>query len=182
MPNTSSLPESIMSHVSVGTNDYPRAKAFYTAVLGTLEVKVMMEHPGAVAFGRAFPEFWVGVPHDGAGRRWAMVRTLVFSRSPRRRSMLFMPRRWNWAAKVMARRARVSCMGRSITVLLCATWMGTRSRPCSGMRRPEAEPPASPSPRLVVRGHRASSDRGGLWGFPEWMDQPPFTRRRASWP
>src|SRR6187551_3467453 len=59
------LPPSILSHVSVGTNDFDRAKAFYTAVLGTLEVKVMMEHPGAVAFGREFPEFWVGVPHDG---------------------------------------------------------------------------------------------------------------------
>lgn len=65
MPNTPSIPHSIMSHVSVGTNDYPRAKAFYTAVLATLEVKVMMEHPGAMAFGRAYPEFWVGVPHDG---------------------------------------------------------------------------------------------------------------------
>jgi catechol 2,3-dioxygenase-like lactoylglutathione lyase family enzyme len=54
-----------MSHVSVGTNDYPRAKAFYTAVLGTLQIKVIMEHPGAVAFGRAFPEFWVCEPHDG---------------------------------------------------------------------------------------------------------------------
>ncbi|EJL90963.1 putative lactoylglutathione lyase [Polaromonas sp. CF318] len=65
MADTPNLPPSIMSHVSVGTNDYERAKAFYTAVLATLEIKVMMEHPGAVAFGRAFPEFWVGVPHDG---------------------------------------------------------------------------------------------------------------------
>lgn len=65
MTNTPSLPDSIMSHVSVGTNDFPRAKAFYTAVLATLQIKVIMEHPGAIAFGRAFPEFWVGVPHDG---------------------------------------------------------------------------------------------------------------------
>jgi catechol 2,3-dioxygenase-like lactoylglutathione lyase family enzyme len=65
MANTPNLPPSIISHVSVGTNDFERAKVFYTAVLGTLEVKVMMEHPGAVAFGRAFPEFWVCEPHDG---------------------------------------------------------------------------------------------------------------------
>lgn len=65
MANTPSLPESIMSHVSIGTNDFPRAKAFYTAVLGAMEIKVIMEHPGAIAFGRAYPEFWVGVPHDG---------------------------------------------------------------------------------------------------------------------
>lgn len=63
-----------MSHVSVGTNDFPRAKAFYDAVLGALGVGV-----------------------------------------------------------VMARRGRVSTMGRSITVRLCMTWMGTRSRRCSGM-------------------------------------------------
>lgn len=65
MAATPSFPESIMSHVSIGTNDFERAKAFYTAVLGAMEIKVVMEHPGAVAFGRAYPEFWVGVPHDG---------------------------------------------------------------------------------------------------------------------
>lgn len=60
------LPPSIMSHVSVGTNDLPRATAFYSALLATLHVKKMEEIPGhAVAFGRAYPEFWVGVPHDG---------------------------------------------------------------------------------------------------------------------
>ena len=63
MPNA--LPESIISHVSIGTNDFAPAKAFYEAVLGTLGIRRVMEHPGAVAFGRAFPEFWVGVPHDG---------------------------------------------------------------------------------------------------------------------
>lgn len=65
MANTLTFPESIMSHVSIGTNDFDRAKAFYTAVLGAMEIRVIMEHPGAIAFGRAYPEFWVGVPHDG---------------------------------------------------------------------------------------------------------------------
>ena len=66
MPTPTDLPPSIMSHVSVGTNDYPRAKAFYDAVLGRLDIGVVMEHAGAaVAYGRAFPEFWVGLPHDG---------------------------------------------------------------------------------------------------------------------
>ena len=59
-------PPSILSHVSIGTNDYARAKAFYDAVLATLQIGVVMEHAGiAVAYGRAFPEFWVGLPHDG---------------------------------------------------------------------------------------------------------------------
>ena len=47
MPTPTDLPPSIMSHSSVGTNDYPRAKAFYDAVLGTLHIGVVMEHAGA---------------------------------------------------------------------------------------------------------------------------------------
>mgnify|MGYP000910353660 FL=1 len=62
---TEALPESIISHVSIGTNDFARATAFYEAVLGTLGIRKVMEHPGAAAFGRAYPALWVGVPHDG---------------------------------------------------------------------------------------------------------------------
>ena len=65
MSTPSDLPPSILSHVSLGTNDLPRAKAFYDAVLATLQIGVVMEHAGAVAYGRAFPEFWVQLPHDG---------------------------------------------------------------------------------------------------------------------
>jgi catechol 2,3-dioxygenase-like lactoylglutathione lyase family enzyme len=35
------------------------------AVLGTLQIRLVAEFPGAAGFGRAAPEFWVGVPHDG---------------------------------------------------------------------------------------------------------------------
>lgn len=56
---------SILSHVSVGTNHFDRARAFYDAVLPTLNIGVVMEHPGAVAYGRQYPEFWVCTPHDG---------------------------------------------------------------------------------------------------------------------
>jgi catechol 2,3-dioxygenase-like lactoylglutathione lyase family enzyme len=65
MTTPSDLPPSVLSHVSLGTNDLPRAKAFYDAVLATLQIGVVMEEPGAVAYGRAFPEFWVHLPHDG---------------------------------------------------------------------------------------------------------------------
>ena len=44
---------------------YPRARAFYDAVLGTLQIGSVMEHGESVAYGRAFPEFWVGRPLDG---------------------------------------------------------------------------------------------------------------------
>lgn len=59
------LSPSVLSHVSLGTNDYPRAKAFYDQVLATLQIPCMMDFPGAAGYGRQFPEFWIQVPHDG---------------------------------------------------------------------------------------------------------------------
>jgi catechol 2,3-dioxygenase-like lactoylglutathione lyase family enzyme len=56
---------SIISHVSIGTNDFARATKFYDRVLPTLGCKRIMEHPGAVAYGKLFPEFWVQTPLDG---------------------------------------------------------------------------------------------------------------------
>lgn len=56
---------SIMSHVSIGTNDFDRATAFYDKVLGVLGCRRIMDHPGAVAYGKAYPEFWVQTPIDG---------------------------------------------------------------------------------------------------------------------
>ena len=53
---------SIMSHVSLGTNDFAKAKAFYTAVLETIGAGIVMEHSDAAAFGKKFPEFWVQAP------------------------------------------------------------------------------------------------------------------------
>lgn len=56
---------SFLSHVSLGTNDFDRATAFYDAVLPVLGARRLMAHPGAVAYGRAYPEFWVQIPLDG---------------------------------------------------------------------------------------------------------------------
>lgn len=56
---------SIISHISIGTNQFEETRAFYDAVLPTLGIGVVMEHPGAVAYGRQAPEFWIGTPHDG---------------------------------------------------------------------------------------------------------------------
>lgn len=54
-----------MSHVSIGTNDFERAVGFYEKVLATVGARRVMEHPGAVAFGKQYPEFWVQRPLDG---------------------------------------------------------------------------------------------------------------------
>lgn len=59
------MSDSIMSHMSIGTNQFAAAVAFYETVLATLGCRKLLEHPGAVAFGRRFPEFWVQTPFDG---------------------------------------------------------------------------------------------------------------------
>ena len=57
---------SILSHVSIGTNDLDRALAFYDEVLPTVDAKRQHEVAGvAVAYGKYFPEFWVQRPLDG---------------------------------------------------------------------------------------------------------------------
>lgn len=62
------LPPSILSHVSLGTNNHARARRFYRSVLETLSIGVVMDvdEDGvqATAFGRAYPEFWIQTPHN----------------------------------------------------------------------------------------------------------------------
>ncbi|MEM1246764.1 MAG: VOC family protein [Acidobacteriota bacterium] len=56
---------SCLSHVSIGVSDYDRAVAFYDEVLATVGCRRLMEHEGAAAYGKMFPEFWVQMPFDG---------------------------------------------------------------------------------------------------------------------
>ncbi|MGI0493374.1 VOC family protein [Alkalinema pantanalense CENA528] len=56
---------SILSHISLGTNQFEQAVAFYDAVLVTLGYRRLMDYPGAVAYGKVYPEFWIGIPIDG---------------------------------------------------------------------------------------------------------------------
>ena len=56
---------SIISHISVGTNNFERAVEFYDKVLSMLGCKQIMKHPGAVAYGKEYPEFWVQTPYNG---------------------------------------------------------------------------------------------------------------------
>jgi len=56
---------SIVSHLSIGTNHFDKAVIFYDKVLATLGCKQLMNYPGAVAYGKEYPEFWVQIPIDG---------------------------------------------------------------------------------------------------------------------
>jgi catechol 2,3-dioxygenase-like lactoylglutathione lyase family enzyme len=58
---------SILSHVSVGTNDYERAKDFYNELLSSVGFKIIedLAEYKWVSFGKQYPEFWVGEPMNG---------------------------------------------------------------------------------------------------------------------
>jgi catechol 2,3-dioxygenase-like lactoylglutathione lyase family enzyme len=57
--------KSTLPHVSIGTNDFDRAAAFYDKVMPALGCHRIEEHPGAVAYGKESPEFRVQVPVNG---------------------------------------------------------------------------------------------------------------------
>ena len=59
-------PRSVISHVSLGTNDFDKAIEFYDKVMDTLGFEKTMDYPGASAYGvNGMPIFWVQTPIDG---------------------------------------------------------------------------------------------------------------------
>jgi catechol 2,3-dioxygenase-like lactoylglutathione lyase family enzyme len=59
----------ILDHVGISVSDFPRAKAFYEAVLGTLGITVLSDlafgparHAG---FGKTRPDFWISSGREG---------------------------------------------------------------------------------------------------------------------
>ena len=60
----------MLSHLCLGTNDFPRAYAFYTALLGELDLIEKFHDPakpwaGWMARGAPRPLFVLTAPHDG---------------------------------------------------------------------------------------------------------------------
>ena len=56
---------SILSHVSIGTDDLQRSAQFYDTVLATIGARRIMDvGEDAIAWGREWPEFWVNRPLD----------------------------------------------------------------------------------------------------------------------
>lgn len=56
----------MFSHVTLGTNDWARAKPFWTAVAESLDLPVMMEHGAGVAYGELTgPKIFIGPAFDG---------------------------------------------------------------------------------------------------------------------
>ena len=60
----------MLSHICLGTNDFPRAHVFYTALLGQLDLIEKFHDPakpwaGWMAQGAPRPLFVLTAPHDG---------------------------------------------------------------------------------------------------------------------
>ena len=56
----------VISHVSLGTNNFDTAITFYDQVMAVLGFEKTMDYPGAVAYGvNELPIFWVQTPIDG---------------------------------------------------------------------------------------------------------------------
>lgn len=54
----------ILHRMSIGTDDFDHATAFYDEMPATLSCKRVMQHPDAVAYRRMLPELWARVPLD----------------------------------------------------------------------------------------------------------------------
>ncbi len=56
----------MFSHITLGTNDWPRAKAFYQAITAALGLPLFMERAEGAAWGEAVgPKLFVGPAFDG---------------------------------------------------------------------------------------------------------------------
>ena len=56
----------MFSHVTLGTNDFARAKPFWQAVTSVLELPVLFEYPGGIAYGTPTgPKIFIGPAFDG---------------------------------------------------------------------------------------------------------------------
>jgi len=56
----------MFSHVTLGTNDWTRAKPFWAAVTEALGIPVLFEYDGGIAYGEATgPKVFIGPPFDG---------------------------------------------------------------------------------------------------------------------
>ena len=56
----------MFAHITLGTNDWPRAKPFYDAIMSVLEIGLFFEHDSGAAYGQAAgPKVFIGPAFDG---------------------------------------------------------------------------------------------------------------------
>ncbi|VTQ01107.1 glyoxalase [Pseudomonas aeruginosa] len=123
---------SCISHLSIGTNDFPRARAFYDAVMAALGCKVILEYPGAVAYGKLYPEFWVQAPIDGRPASVGNGSHVGFFADSKAQVDAFHAAALAAGADDEGAPGRVRCTASPTTGVSSATSTGTRSRPPTG--------------------------------------------------
>ncbi len=75
---------SMFTHVVIGTNDLPKAQAFYDGVLATLGAKRMMDMGDkASLWGAGAPQFMVTLPANGQPASYANGGTIGLAASTR---------------------------------------------------------------------------------------------------
>lgn len=56
----------MFSHVTLGTNDFERARPFWQAVAAALDLPLLFEYPGGIAYGTSpGPKIFIGPTFDG---------------------------------------------------------------------------------------------------------------------
>lgn len=56
----------MFSHVTLGTNDWARAKPFWAAIMKVLDLPVLFEREGGIAYGEPTgPKIFIGPAFDG---------------------------------------------------------------------------------------------------------------------
>ncbi|HTQ13272.1 MAG TPA: VOC family protein [Rhizomicrobium sp.] len=55
----------MIDHVSIAVRDLAKSADFYERVLAPLGLSRMIERPGAVGFGKAYPELWLNARPSG---------------------------------------------------------------------------------------------------------------------
>lgn len=100
--------------------------------MAALGCKVILEYPGAVAYGKLYPEFWVQAPIDGRPASVGNGSHVGFFADSKAQVDAFHAAPWPPAHATRARRARVRCTASPTTGVSSATSTGTRSRPPTG--------------------------------------------------
>ncbi len=123
---------SILSHISLGTNRFEEAAAFYDQVLAPLGCQRIMAHPGAIAWGREYPEFWLQTPIDGAPATVGNGTHVGFFANDRAAVDAFHRAALAAGASDEGAPGPAPTTARPITAASSATWTATRSRPPTG--------------------------------------------------
>ena len=136
----------MFSHVTIGSNDVGRAKAFYDALLQPLGLVRHMDYPNAVGYGPAGgrPQLWVLNPLDKNAASVGNGITIGLEAPDRGAVDAAHKAAWRLVARTKVLRASARTITPTTTVRICATSTATRSvwSAIASPSRSEVHPPA----------------------------------------